>query len=199
MMCGRGIGEHGMNTADICNMFIEGDPDEIIGHKTFDTGERDEHGFPKFRHEPLTRSEVNALWEASEAAKRSRVERMPDEKAAINALFDAWQRLKELGWNDPQYCPKDGSNFKVIELGSTGIFDCHYQGKWPDGLYMVSDERDVYPTSTGVAMYRLLPDDEEKRKQKLAEAGALYRALKGEPVPRHEREWKEKGTSPRRD
>lgn len=165
-----------MNTADICNTFIESDPNEIVGHKTFDTGERDEHGFPKFRHEPLTRAEGNALWEASEAARLSRIERMPDEKAAISALFDAWQRLKEFGWNDPQYCPKDGSNFKVIELGSTGIFDCHYQGKWPDGLYMVSDERDVYPTSTGVAMYRLLPEDEEKRKLKMAEAGARYRA-----------------------
>jgi hypothetical protein len=150
--------------------------DDIVGHKTFDTGERDEHGFPKFRHEPLTRAEGDALWAASEASNKSRQERMPDEKASIDALFDAWQRLKEFGWNDACYCPKDGSRFKVIELGSTGIFDCYYHGEWPDGMYMVSDDRDVYPTSTGVAMYQLLPEDEEKRKQKWEEAGARYRA-----------------------
>jgi hypothetical protein len=101
---------------------------------------------------------------------------MPDEQAAISALFDAWQRLKELGWNDPQYCPKDGSSFKVIEMGSTGIFDCHYQGTWPDGLYMVSDDCDIYPTSTGVAMFKLLPEAQAERDAKWKAAGERYKA-----------------------
>lgn len=175
-LCGRPIGQHSMDSADICNTFIPGKPDDVVGHKTFDTGERDQFGMPVFRHEPLTRAEGAALRAHAEQSQRERAERMPDEKAAISALFDAWQRLKELGWDDPRYCPKDGSSFKVIELGSTGIFDCYYQGEWPDGLYMVSDDRDVYPTSTGVAMYRLYPEDEEKRKQKLAAATEQYRA-----------------------
>lgn len=152
-------------------------PDDIVGHKTFDTGEIGEHGFPVLRHEPLTRAEGEALWQRAQEKERLRAERMPDEEAAIRALWDAHQRLRELGWNEPQYCPKDGTNFKVIELGSTGIFDCHYHGEWPDGLYMVSDERDVYPTSTGVAMYKLLPADEEKRKQRMAEAAASWKAM----------------------
>lgn len=145
-------------------------------HKTIDTGERDQHGIPIFRHEPITEAEANAIWESVEKAGKERAERMPDEKAAISALFEAWQRLKELGWKEPQYCPKDGTSFKVIELGSTGIFDCYYQGEWADGLYMVSDDRDVYPTSTGVAMFKLLPADEEKRKQRMAEAAARFAA-----------------------
>jgi hypothetical protein len=146
------------------------------GHKTIDTGQRDEHGFPIHRHEPLSAAEAETIWARCQRAHEDRVARMPDEASAISALFDAWVRLKDLGWREPQYCPKDGSPFKVIELGSTGIFDCHYQGEWPKGLYMVSDERDVYPTSTGVAMHKLLPADEEKRKQCMAEARAKYAA-----------------------
>lgn len=175
-LCGRRLGEHGMDTADICNTFIPGSPDDVVGHKTFDTGQRDALGLPVFRHEPLTRAEGEALWAHAEKCKREREGHMPDEKAAINALFEAWQRLKELGWREPSYCPKDGSSFKVIELGSTGIFDCYYQGEWPDGLYMVSDESDVYPTSNGVAMFKLLPADEEKRRQRMQEARERYRA-----------------------
>lgn len=151
-------------------------PTDIVGHKTFDTGERGEDGMPIFRHEPLTRAEGDELWRRSEERRVERETKMPDERAAIDALFEAWYRLKELGWSEPQYCPKDGTPFKVIELGSTGIFDCHYHGEWPDGLYMVSDDRDVYPTSIGVAMYKLNPEDEAKRKAKMAEAAQRFRS-----------------------
>ena len=149
-------------------------PDDIVGHKTFDTGERGEHGFPILRHEPLTRAEGAALWAHAKQCETERAERMPDERAAISALWDAYQRLKELGWKEPQYCPKDGTNFKVIELGSTGIFDCYYHGEWPKGLYMVSDEHDCYPTSTGVAMFKLLPEDQIKEDARREEARKRY-------------------------
>ena len=153
-------------------------PDDVVGWKTIDTGERDpETGFPLTRREPLTRSEGDALWASAQAAKAARIERMPDEKAAINALWDAHQRLKELGWKEPQYCPKDGSSFKVIELGSTGIFDCYYKGEWPDGYYMVSDERDIYPTSGGVAMFKLLPEAQAKEDARWKEAGGRVRKM----------------------
>ncbi len=148
------------------------------GHKTFDTGERDEHGLPIYRHEPITETEAKALWKGMEKAQKERAARMPDEQSAIDAMQEAWTRLKELGWNDSRYCPKDGTSFKIIELGSTGIFDCRYQGEWPDGMYMVSDDRDIYPTSCGVAMYKLLPADEEKRKQRMAEAATRLKAMR---------------------
>jgi len=151
-------------------------PSRIVGHKTFATGKHcPQTGFPILRHEPLTACEGDALWARAKQEEAARAERMPDEQAAIRALWDAHQRLKELGWHEPQYCPKDGTQFKVIELGSTGIFDCYYQGDWPKGHYMVMDEHDCYPTSTGVAMYRLYPEDEEKRKQKMAEAAARFK------------------------
>lgn len=154
-------------------------PSRIVGHKSFATGEIGPQGFPVLRHEPVTAAEGEALWECTEKNRKSREERMPDENSAIHALFDAWQRLKELGWREPQYCPKNGTQFKVIELGSTGIFDCYYYGEWPDGHYMVMDEHDCYPTSTGVALYRLNPEDEAKRKAKMEEAARRYAETKG--------------------
>lgn len=110
--------------------------DPVVGHKTFADG----------HHEPLRQSEADALLEASKAADARRVEQMPDEKAAIHALFDAWVRLKQLGWNDAVYCPKDGSEFDAIEAGSTGIHRCYYEGKWPDGHWWIRGDDDLYPS-----------------------------------------------------
>jgi hypothetical protein len=144
------------------------DPNKIVGHKTFDTGERDEHGLPVFRYEPLTAAEGEALWQA--------------EQSAINAMFNAWVRLKELGWSEPMYCPKDGTKFRVIENGSTGIFDCIYDGEWPKGHWTMFDEHDAYPSSIAPALYRLYPEDEAKRKQRMREAAARFRAKDDEGV-----------------
>lgn len=55
-------------------------PDFIGGHKTFDTGERDQQtGFPILRHEPLTAAEAEAIWQAAEKAQADRAAAMPDE------------------------------------------------------------------------------------------------------------------------
>ena len=43
------------------------------------------------------------------------------EMAALLKFFEAYQELKRLGWNDIMYCPKDGTHFDAIEVGSTGI------------------------------------------------------------------------------
>lgn len=113
--------------------------DKIVGHKTLvdDQGNR--------RHEPLYQSEADELEAhiAAEEAKREAL--MPTEQDAINMLWAAQQRLKELGWNDARYCPKDGSEFQVIESGSTGVFNCRYRGEWPTGSYDVYAHGDVWP------------------------------------------------------
>lgn len=123
-----------------------GSADDVVGHKTFATGETcPETGFPAVRHEPLTRGEADAILDACEKAKADREQRMPDEQAAIRAMFDAWQRLKELGWREAIYCPKDGTHFQSIEPGSTGIHDCSYEGEWPKGSWWVYDG-DIWPS-----------------------------------------------------
>lgn len=110
------------------------------------------------------------LFRKSNKARIKREREMPDEAAAINVMMDAYCRLKELGWSEAQYCPKDGTHFRVIENGSTGIFDCVYEGKWPNGHWTTSDDGDCYPSSIAPALYRLYPEDEAKHKAKMAEA-----------------------------
>lgn len=150
-------------------------PDDLVGWKTIDTGETDPAtGFPLTRREPMYRAEADALWKAAEAAKADRIARMPDERGAIRAMADAHQRLRELGWNDPIYCPKDGSHFQVIEAGSTGIHDCAYQGEWPKGSWWVYDG-DVWPSRP--TMFKLYPEDQAKEDARWKEAGERYRKI----------------------
>lgn len=88
----------------------------------------------------MTRAEADELSRKMEEDDARRKELMPDEQAALRMLFDAWQRLKELGWRDAIYCPKDGRLFEVVECGSTGIHKCSYDGEWPNGHWWIHEE-----------------------------------------------------------
>jgi hypothetical protein len=140
------------------------DPNDIVGHKTFRDGE-------SFRHEPLTRAEGDAIMARIEEAKAKRAELYPDAEAAVRGMWDAWYRLKELGWQDPRYAAADSRMKKVIEIGSTGIHDAHCTprtdgkgDKWwwiPEGGYSPTDP----------LLY--LPDEQEKAEAE--ERGARMR------------------------
>jgi hypothetical protein len=93
----------------------------------------------------VTQKEFDEIIAASDAAKAARAEKMPDENAALAQMFEAWQRLKELGWNNAMYCPKDGTMFSAIEAGSTGVHEANYVGEWPNGTYYLYDG-DVWPS-----------------------------------------------------
>jgi hypothetical protein len=143
-------------------------PEAIVGHKTFWHEDGTHH------HEPLRRDEAEAILASADAAKAKRASDMPTEQDAINALFEAHQRLKELGWREASYCPKDGSSFNAIETGSTGIFRCHYSGDWPEGSWWLEDAGDLWPSRP--TLYKLDPEAEAARKAKIAEAAARFRA-----------------------
>lgn len=76
----------------------------------------------------------------------AQAERMPDDKAALNQMHDAYTRLERLGWRNAIYCPKDGTAFDAIEPGSTGIFACFYEGEWPNGHWWMEDGGDLWPS-----------------------------------------------------
>lgn len=92
------------------------------------------------RRVPIDRETADAWWAEAVATKEKRASDMPTEQDAINTLWSAYQRLKELDWNDAIYCPKDGSAFDVIEAGSTGIHSCVYVGEWPDGMWLINGD-----------------------------------------------------------
>jgi len=110
------------------------------GHKTM----RREDG--SLCHVPLSEGEAADLWGHIEAEDARRKALMPTEESARKLFFDAYQRLKEFGWNDAVYCPKDGSTFDAIEPGSTGVHSCHYDGEWPKGSWWVFADNDVWPS-----------------------------------------------------
>ena len=103
--------------------------EKVVGHKTRYDG----------AHEPLYENEAEALWASCKADDLRRREQMPDSMSAIRMLFDARTRLKDEGWSEGIYCPKDGSEFAIIEYGSTGIFHAVYHGEWPSGMLFVGD------------------------------------------------------------
>jgi hypothetical protein len=115
-------------------------PDPIVGSGCLSDGTR----------VPIRKAFADALWAQAEADDRRRREAMPDEAAAIRQLFDAQHRLKELGWKDPVYAPKDGSPLDIIELGSTGIHRGHYDGEWPTGSWWIVDG-DMWPCRPALA------------------------------------------------
>ena len=94
----------------------------------------------------LSEAEARFLWDRAMASEDKRASDMPTENDAISAMWSGYQRLKELGWKEAIYCPKDGSVFEVIEVGSTGIFDCSYSGEWPKGVWLLQDHGDLYPS-----------------------------------------------------
>ena len=77
---------------------------------------------------------------------KERAQKMPDEKAALEQMLDAFIRLKDLGWREAMYCPKDGTMFDAISAGSTGICPTKYDGEWPKGRYWGYEANDVWPS-----------------------------------------------------
>jgi hypothetical protein len=95
----------------------------------------------------------------SDAEIAKRASDIPDDQSAINAMWEGYQRLRELGWREACYCPKDGTIFQVIEAGSTGIHEAHYDGDWPNGTYWVHGECDLWPSRP--ILFRLHPTKEK--------------------------------------
>jgi len=129
----------------------------------------------------LSADEAKALFEACEAARAKTEADMPTEKSALNELSRAFHRLKDFGWREAVYCPKDGSEFEVIEAGSTGVFRCRYDGTWPNGMWMTFDDSDVYPSSRAPLLFRLMPEAQAEHDRKMAEAVKRFHAEEGKP------------------
>jgi len=91
-------------------------------------------------------ADIKKILEHCEQEEAMRAATMPTEKEALRVMFAGYQRLKELGFREAIYCPKDGSTFDAIEPGSTGIGKCLYMGKWPTGSWWMLDAGDLWPS-----------------------------------------------------
>lgn len=89
--------------------------------------------------------DADEILEQVDAAQAKRRSELPTERDALTAMWRAHERLRDFGWNDAKFCPKDGTFFHAIEAGSTGIHLCNYDGEWPKGRWWIYYEGDVYP------------------------------------------------------
>ncbi len=74
-------------------------------------------------------------WQYTEEEKKNLAEKYPTTEDCLAAIAEINSRLVNLGWNNAIYCPKDGTSFDAIEFGCSTIFDCWYDGEWPNGRY----------------------------------------------------------------
>jgi hypothetical protein len=107
--------------------------------------------YPK---KPIPPDSVLRILADAQEAKNARAAEMQTEQDAINAIHRAYSRLKDLGWRDGMYMPKDGTKVTVIQVGSTGQFDCAYVGEWSDGFFYLYDSGDVYPTRSVPPLFK---------------------------------------------
>ena len=103
---------------------------------------------------------ADEIWARAKANEAKRAELMPDDEAALDYLLAAYQRLKEMGWRDICYCPKDGTVFEAISAGSTGVHPCYYEGDWPNGRWWTLDAGDLWPSRP--ILFRLIGENIEK-------------------------------------
>lgn len=116
----------------------QGSSDPIVGHKTFSDGTGG------YRHEPLRRSEADAVIAAAEAAQAKRAADMPTEEDAARAMWSAWQRLRELGWRETMYGPTN-ERVRTISPGSSGIHIGSRHDPWPEKTWWIEDGGDLWP------------------------------------------------------
>lgn len=103
-------------------------------------------------------SNAAELFARMEAHQKARAETMPDERAALRIMLEAYARLRELGFRDAIYCPKDGTVFEAVNMGCTAIARCSYLGEWPGGGWFVHEAGDLWPARP--ILFRPLPDEE---------------------------------------
>lgn len=74
------------------------------------------------------------------------VRKQMTERRAIIQMMEAWTRLRELGWKEIMYAPRDRTTFEVIEPGSTGIHPCQHWEEPTRGSFWVLEPGDALPS-----------------------------------------------------
>lgn len=93
----------------------------------------------------MSTMDVHSILRDAKAQKAARAEQMPTEFDCLRVMTQAHLRLKDLGWREACYAPKDGSYFDAIEPGCSGIQECCYLGEWPRGTFFASYGGDLWP------------------------------------------------------
>ena len=94
----------------------------------------------------VSQMDIEALFANIQSTIAKRAEDMPTEQDAMVVMQEAFERLKDLGWKEAMYCPKDGTLFWAIEPGCSAAGVCQYIGTWPTGRYWMHAGGDLWPS-----------------------------------------------------
>ncbi len=94
----------------------------------------------------VSQMDSEALFASIQSEIAQRAAAMPTEEDAMVAMLQAFERLKELGWKEAMYCPKDGTLFWALEPGCSAAGVCQYLGTWPTGRYWTHSGGDLWPS-----------------------------------------------------
>lgn len=88
-------------------------------------------------------SDLKKHWAECDKKERSQRESWAHENMLkINDLMLA---IKQDGWRDIIYCPKDGTEFLAWSPEYKTPFICKYMGNWPNGSWWAFCSGDMWP------------------------------------------------------
>lgn len=90
---------------------------------------------------PLTEQEAEDIHRQITEMKAARAEKLPTAVVALEAISEATNRLRELGWNT--IGPRDGEEKAMIQYNSTGMWHARRQGDYyhaEDCVYGLRDK-----------------------------------------------------------
>lgn len=92
--------------------------------------------------------------QSNDARKRARraAAATVDKRPAIERLASVYMGLRNEGWREIMYAPKDGTEIEVIECGSTGIHRARWHSFKCDhslrncGCFFIAEAGDLWPS-----------------------------------------------------
>lgn len=76
----------------------------------------------------MSKLNIEAILAEEDVAKAKRSTDFPTEFDCLRSMQQAFYRLRDLGWNEAVYAPKDGRAFEAVVFGCAKPMTCQYVG-----------------------------------------------------------------------
>lgn len=92
---------------------------------------------------PTPQLALGKILAEAQIRRRERADHLPTTNHCVVALLQTVERLREIGWRDACYAPKDRS-FDAIVMGGSGVHRCQWLGGTAGGWF-IEDTNDWWP------------------------------------------------------
>lgn len=101
-------------------------------------------------------SDLRRHW--TESAEKEKPQREAWAAPQMAEICRLTTELRNAGWRDAHFCPKDGTPFLAWEPTMRTPYPCHYTGEWPDGTWWAHMHGDVWPARP--VLFKHMPEGE---------------------------------------